>query len=61
MPASMAATKPTAFGTPAPSATNAGPGQKPASPQPMPNTALPSTSRAVTPVADGNWIGVPSH
>src|SRR6185437_5156372 len=48
MPPSIAATKPHAFGKPAPSATSAGLGHNPARPQPTPNTALPSTSFNVT-------------
>ncbi len=45
MPASMAATKTAALSSPMPSATSPGPGQKPATPQPTPNTMLPPTSR----------------
>src|SRR6185437_972578 len=60
MPASIAATKPHALGKPAPSATSAGPGQNPASPQPTPNTALPRTSLTVTDELTGICIGRPS-
>ena len=45
MPASMDKTKNTAFGLAVPKDTRAGPGQKPAMPQPIPNKPLPITSR----------------
>src|SRR5216110_889702 len=61
MPASIAATNASALILPAPSATSAGPGQKPASPQPTPNARLPSTSLASIPRAVGSAIGAPSH
>ena len=43
-----------------PSATSAGPGQNPATPQPAPNSRLPSTSRRSSRVAVGNCMGAPS-
>lgn len=45
MPTSMAATKAIAFGTPALNDTMAGPGQKPASPQPAPKMRDPMIKR----------------
>src|SRR4051812_15790044 len=48
MPVSMATTKIAAGSKPAPKATIAGPGQKPARPQPVPNTRLPPINRAST-------------
>ena len=47
IPASMAATKIRACGIPAAAATSAGPGQKPASPQPTPNARLPARQTQV--------------
>src|SRR5688572_770890 len=57
----MLATNTTASMRPAPNATSAGPGQKPASPQPTPNTTLPSTSRLSIVRAVGRDIGTPSR
>src|SRR5215813_7336339 len=61
MPASIAATKTNALPTPAPSATRAGRGQKPASPHPMPKRRLPPTSLPSIVRPAGNAIGVPSQ
>ena len=60
IPTSIAVTKVTACGMPAPSATMAGPGQKPPSPQPAPNSALPMIRRGSRSRLVGNCIGAPS-
>ena len=57
MPASMATTNTTAFVLPMPIATKAGPGQKPAMPQPTPNTNAPASRRRSIRCSLGSFIG----
>ena len=61
MPKSMEMTKISAGATPAESVTSAGPGQIPASPQPIPNRELPITSCLSIRVEVGSWTGLPNR
>ena len=58
-PTNIAAINTNDFGSPAPRAVTAGPGQKPASPQPNPNAMLPHTRRLSILFAVGKSIGAP--
>ena len=60
MPSSMATTNALALTSPMPTATNAGPGQKPAMPRPIPKTVLPTIKRRSTCRATGSCISSPS-
>src|SRR5690554_3126778 len=61
MPATIAATKTMACMLPVPSATRAGPGQKPANPQPTPKVSEPSTSRLSISSFFGRRMGSPNN
>ena len=54
-PRIMAAVNTIAYAEPAAASTTPGPGHTPLSPQPMPNTAEPSTSATSISVRFGNW------
>ncbi len=55
IPATIAAANTSASQCPKPSNTKAGPGQIPAKPQPMPNSALPQIKRRSMPCAAGAY------
>jgi len=61
IPTSIATTNTTAFASPVPTATSAGPGQKPAMPHPTPNINPPPTRRRSNCVTVGIFICSPSR
>lgn len=61
MPASIASTNASALVLPPAAATIAGPGHRPPSPQPMPNTAAPAISGASMSARTGTWNRTSNH